>query len=54
MNEFAVMKLKAELQSLKKNTTTVESILRNAERSLRNHVAEIASLEHAIKLLEAK
>jgi hypothetical protein len=53
MNEYAVIRLTQELQ-ITKRYKLKESILRNAERSLRNHVAEIASLEQAIKLLEAK
>jgi predicted nucleic acid-binding Zn-ribbon protein len=54
MNEFAINSLKEELRIAKRHTATVESILRNAEREVRNNTATIASLEHAIKLLEAK
>lgn len=54
MNEYAVIRLTQELQILQRDVKLKECILRNAERELRNHMAEIASLEHAIKLLEAK
>lgn len=54
MNEYAVIRLTQELQILQRDTKLKESILRNAERELRNHLAGIADLENAIKLLEAK
>lgn len=53
-NKFAIIKLTQELQVLQRDTKLKECILRNAERELRNHMAGIADLENAIKLLEAK